>query len=169
MYDKLFGVKGEKTDNTRMSGTPARSSRRIVSFKKMVFPALLLVIILVTATFFRRPASPPVRQPDTTTIVMPPLQNSAIQMVQSSERVKVPKQDIQPVTREKRPADRPDAEKPMITKRPQEITKSFILKIKVTQNGTLTVTVDGSGPQPYDLSIGDVIEWKAEKSIAGIK
>ena len=165
MYDKLFGVKGEKTDNTRTSGTPARSSRRIVSFKKMVFPALLLVIILVTATFFRRPASPPFRQPDTTTIVMPPLQNSAIQMVQSSERVKVPKQDIQPVTREKRPAERPDSEKPMITKRPQEITKSFILKIKVTQNGTLTSSVDGSESQQQELAVGDVIEWKAEKKV----
>ena len=40
------------------------------------------------------------------------------------------------------------------------------MKIRVTQNGTLTATVDGSAPQQYELSNGDAIEWKAEKKVA---
>jgi hypothetical protein len=51
------------------------------------------------------------------------------------------------------------------SKRPAEASKGLILKIKVTQNGTLTSTVDGSAPQQYELSVGDVIEWKAEKKV----
>jgi hypothetical protein len=47
-----------------------------------------------------------------------------------------------------------------------ERSKGFILKIKVTQNGTLTATVDGSVPQRYELAIGDIIEWKAEKKVS---
>jgi hypothetical protein len=49
---------------------------------------------------------------------------------------------------------------------PAETTKSFIVRMKVTQNGTLSVTIDGAQPQKYDLTIGDAIEWKAEKQVA---
>jgi hypothetical protein len=43
------------------------------------------------------------------------------------------------------------------------VPKGFILKVKVTQNGTLNATIDGASPQQYDLTVGDIIEWKAEK------
>ena len=46
-----------------------------------------------------------------------------------------------------------------------DVPKSFILKIKATQNGTLNATIDGSGSQQYELVAGDVIEWKAEKKV----
>ena len=38
--------------------------------------------------------------------------------------------------------------------------------MKVSQNGTLNVTIDGGQSQTYDLTVGDAIEWKAEKNIA---
>jgi len=47
-----------------------------------------------------------------------------------------------------------------------DTAKGFILKIMVTHNGSMTVTVDGSTPQDYELTVGDIIEWKAEKTIA---
>ena len=74
-------------------------------------------------------------------------------------------QDVPPPKLERRPAEPPDSEKAVNSKQPAEVSKGFILKIKVTQNGTLTSTVDGSAPQQYDLSVGDVIEWKAEKKV----
>jgi hypothetical protein len=46
-----------------------------------------------------------------------------------------------------------------------ESTKGFIVRMKVTQSGTLTVTIDGSTSQGYDLIVGDSIEWKADRSI----
>jgi hypothetical protein len=63
------------------------------------------------------------------------------------------------------PAEPPAAVKPPASLPPPETSKGFILKIKVTQNGMLTSTVDDSGPQQYELEVGDVIEWKAEKTV----
>ena len=38
--------------------------------------------------------------------------------------------------------------------------------MKVTQIGAVAVAIDGAAPQNYDLSVGDSIEWKADKSMA---
>jgi hypothetical protein len=51
-------------------------------------------------------------------------------------------------------------------KPPAEPSRGFILRMKVTQNGTLAVTIDGASPQNYELTSGDIIEWKADKTIA---
>ena len=38
--------------------------------------------------------------------------------------------------------------------------------MKATQNNTLSVIIDGAAPQNHDLAVGDIIEWKAEKTIS---
>jgi hypothetical protein len=48
---------------------------------------------------------------------------------------------------------------------PPETANGFIVRMKVTQSGTLTVTIDGSTSQGYDLVVGDSIEWKADRNI----
>ena len=67
---------------------------------------------------------------------------------------------------EKKPPESTTVEKNLPLERPAVAAKGFILKIKVTQNGALMVTVDDSAAQPYELTTGDVIEWKAEKKVA---
>jgi cytoskeleton protein RodZ len=166
MYDKLFGVQGEKPDTARMSSTPARPPRRLISLRKLLFPAFLLAVILITATFFKRPPAPPVRQLQPAAVAVPPRQNAAVQMVQSSVRNRKAEQDISSPKAERHPAESSESEIAVTPKRPADVTRDFILKIKVTKNGTLTATVDGSAPQQYELTIGDVIEWKAEKKVA---
>ena len=166
MYDKLFGVQGKKAENAREPATPAHAQRHFISLKKMLFPALLLVVILLTATFFKRPPPPLVRQPQPVAISAQPPQNPAVHMIRSSARNTKTEQGIVVAPKaEVNPSKRPGSEKVVVTKRPLETVKGFILKIKVTQNGTLTSTVDGSGPQQHELSIGDVIEWKAEEKV----
>lgn len=165
MYDKLFGVQGEKQDSARTLSTPPRLPRRLISLKKMLIPAFLLVVILITATFFKRSPEPLVRQPQPAVVAAPPLQNAAVQMVQSSVRKRKTVQDIPLSEAERRPVEPPDSEKTVTSKLPADAPKGFILKIKVTQNGTLTSTVDDSVSQQHELSIGDVIEWKAEKKV----
>lgn len=164
MYDKIFGIQGENPDPTRSSLAPVHPQRRLISLKKLLFPAFLLALILVTATFFKRPPEPPVRQSQPVAIVTPPVQN-AVQMVQSSARNKT---DAVTSSRkaEKRLAEPPEPEVAVTQKRSAEASNGFILKIKVTQSGTLTATVDSSGPQQYELASGDIIEWKAEKKVA---
>ena len=166
MYGKLFGIPDEKPESARPSPTLDRPQRRLAVFKKLLVPALLLAAILISATFFKRPPAPLVRQPQPVAVVAPPLQNAAVQIVQSSARGGTAVQDVPSPKRERRPPDPPDSEKTVTSNRPAEASKGFILKIKVTQNGTLTSTVDGSPPQQYELSVGDVIEWKAEKKVA---
>lgn len=165
MYDKLFGVQSDKPNPVRPPAPPPRPMRHLGSLKKMLFPALLLVVILITATFFKRPPPPLVRQPQPAAVVAPPRQNSAVQMVQSSVRVSKAEQYIPATKTVKRPTEPPDSENTVASKRQVDAVKGFILKIRVTQNGTLTSTVDGSGPQEHELTIGDVIEWKAEKKV----
>ncbi|MDD2308375.1 MAG: DUF4115 domain-containing protein [Desulfuromonadaceae bacterium] len=168
MYAKLFGSQDDKPSPARASAStaPARRPRRLMSLKKLVLPALLLAMILITATFFNR-TPPPVRQPQPVAVVAPPLKNSAVQSVQSSAGVKKEEErDIIPTTRaEVHLAEPPVAVEPMVSVPPPETPKGFILKIKVTQNGILTSTVDDSEPQQYELEVGDVIEWKAEKTV----
>jgi transcriptional regulator with XRE-family HTH domain len=41
--------------------------------------------------------------------------------------------------------------------------KSIVLKMKALEDGFLVVTIDDMISQQYDLKVGDVIEWKAEK------
>ena len=165
MYGKLFGVPDDKPDPVRASAAPTRQPRRLISLKKLLFPALLLAMILITATFFNRPPPPLVRQPQPVAVVAPPPPVAAVQTVQSSVRVKKTERGIPPPRAEVLPAEPSDSEEPVVAVRPAETAKGFILKIKVTQNGTLTATVDDSGSQQYELEVGDVIEWKADKKV----
>jgi cytoskeleton protein RodZ len=165
MYDKFFGVRSEKPNPPGSSATPARPKRRFVSLKKTLVPAFLLVVILITATLFKRPPPPLVRQPQPVAVVVPPRQDNAVQIVQSSVRNIKVEQDIPAPKKVKRPVEPPESEKTVTSNNQADSAKGFVLKIRVTQNGTLTSNVDGSGPQQHELTIGDVIEWKAEKKV----
>lgn len=165
MYDKLFGVQGDKLDTTRLAPTLPRAQRRLISVKKLLFPALLLTVILITATFFKREATTPPRQQQPAPITAPAIPAAAIQLRQSSAQQVTAGVDSVPPKSEKRAAAPPVTEKTPLQKPAEEPPKGFKLKIRVTQNGTLSATVDGSTPQQYELTIGDVIEWKAERGI----
>jgi len=42
-------------------------------------------------------------------------------------------------------------------------TGGIILRLKAVQTGKLHITIDGAVSQEYDLNVGDLVEWKAEK------
>lgn len=165
MYEKLFGVKGEKPDTTRAATVRPKLAPRYISIKKLLFPAILLAIILIASTFYRRTPPPPARQPQQAAVVASPPQNSAVQTVQSSVQIKMVEQVIPVPKAEKRKVDTAEPEIKVLPKAPSDVAKGFILKIRVTQSGTLSAAVDGTGSQQYELVVGDVIEWKAEKSV----
>jgi hypothetical protein len=52
-----------------------------------------------------------------------------------------------------------------VQKAAPETVRGFVIRLKVTQSGTLTVTIDGATSQSYDLAVGDSIEWKADRTI----
>lgn len=166
MYEKLFGVKGEKPDPTRSQASPAHVPPRMISLKKLLLPALILVAILIVATFFKQsPTSS--RSPSQTAVATTSAQTvAAVQVVQSSARNIKTEPETKSLNVEKKTINQPAPELTVTPKRSAEISGGFILKIKATQNGTLAAMVDGSGSQQYELTIGDVIEWKAEKKVA---
>jgi cytoskeleton protein RodZ len=166
MYEKLFGVKGEKPDPTKTQTSPAHVPPRMISLKKLLLPALILTAILIVATFFKQsPTSS--RPPSQTAVATTSAQAvAAVHAVQSSASDIKTEPRTKSLNLEKKSINQPEPEVTVTPKRLPEISGGFILKIKATQNGTLAAMVDGSGAQQYELTIGDVIEWKAEKKVA---
>ncbi|MSN25044.1 MAG: DUF4115 domain-containing protein [Geobacter sp.] len=167
MYDKQGGVKSEDTADQVCATDAGRPARRLVSLKKLVLPAFLLLLIILTATFFKPQTPSIVRPAQPQPVTVPVAPSAPVQQIISSAKPKPAPAKIA----EQPTASEPDTakvnDKPAPPKRPADTAaKGFVLKIRVIQNGFMTVTVDGSSPQYYDLNVGDLIEWKAEKGVA---
>lgn len=170
MYDKLYGSPpsaADKKNNEPSDGN--RTNRRMALIKRMIVPVLLLAALVITAAFFKQSLPPSGNPPLPVATSLPPVpptqKNTIIQASQSSaqSRPPIPPPDV--IKQERKQSLPPVSEQPP-SKKNSESSAAFILKIKVTQSGTLTAAVDGSAGQNYDLAVGDVIEWKAEKSVA---
>ena len=166
MYDKLYGGKDGKIKVDKHPAKIARPARRLVSLRKLVLPAVLLLLILITAMLFKRQPAPVLRlsQPEAPPAVTLPA--SAVQMILTSAKIKTAPPAINESIAETKAVVTNASDKLVQPKKPADTGKGFILKIKVTQNGNLHAVVDGTVAQPYELTVGDVIEWKAEKSVA---
>lgn len=165
MYDKLCSPgnkQGDHKDSTSGSSEPA--TRKKFPLQKLLMPAVLLVLILITAAIFNRSPSTKPRQSQPAPVAVQTAA-PAIQPLLSSAKQPPPviKAD-EVIVDQQRPAAPPTAPK-KVQPIPQETTKGFIARMKVTQSGTLTVTIDGSTSQDYDLIAGDSIEWKANRTI----
>lgn len=47
-----------------------------------------------------------------------------------------------------------------------QLQSGFVVRMKVLKNGTLTVTIDETMSQNYQVTAGDLIEWKAVENLA---
>ena len=165
MYEKLFGVQGEKPGTALASATLPNRTPRLLSVKKLIFPAFLLVVILITATFFKRLPPPVDRQSQQTVVAVQFPSNIPVQVALSSARVMAVERNVPLPKAEKVPVESVEPEIKVTPKLPSDAPKVFILKIRVAQSGKLTTTVDGAVAQRYELAVGDVFVWKAEKNI----
>jgi cytoskeletal protein RodZ len=155
------------------AGADAEIPKKRVSLQKFVLPAMLLLLIIITASIInrscilsrRKQAAPQALQPQPAPATAPV---TAIQPVRSSIPTPPPpqKMEIKPIPAAEQQSDTPPADQNSVPEQPAETSKSFIVRMKVSQNGTLNVTIDGALSQTYDLTSGDAIEWKAEKNIA---
>ncbi len=166
MYDKLHGAKNEESNSDVQASEKERPARRMVSLQKLALPAFLLLLILITATFFKRSPPAPVHPPQPIAAVSPTVANAPVQQMLSSAKTGANQPEAAESRAERLPKAAKTDEAPPPPKQSADAAKGFILKIRVTQNGSMTVTVDGSAPQNYELTVGDIIEWKAEKTVA---
>jgi cytoskeletal protein RodZ len=166
MYDKLYGIAVETGDtgNAPVEKKPTRPDRRMILLKKLAFPGMLLLLVLIAATFFRQSSTPPVRP--VPTVAAPSAPVAAVQPLLSSARDSIPAPPITKPPTVTKPEAKPEPEQDSNDVRPADTPKGFVLKVKVIQNGTMTATVDGTGVQNYELSTGDIIEWKADRGVA---
>jgi cytoskeletal protein RodZ len=166
LYEKLYSARsggGGHSAGTAGVGDPSPSKK--IPLQKLAMPAAILVLILITATIINRSPSPHVRQNQptsaTTPIAATPLQQTRSSAGQAGP-TKLPEEAIV----KQKQADSPPPAQNGVQKSTAESSRSFIVRLKVTQSGTLTVTIDASSSQAYDLEVGDSIEWKADKTIS---
>ncbi|KAB0664375.1 DUF4115 domain-containing protein [Oryzomonas japonica] len=160
------------TAQQKKAAGDAQIPKKRISLQKLALPAFLLLLIIITASIVNRSEAPPKQE------LAPPQvsQTRPVSAVAPQTPVLPPRSSAQapppPQKTEKKPVpaeplkDTPPADQGSATSQSSEQSKSFIARMKVSQNGTLNVTIDGAVSQTYDLMAGDAIEWKAEKNIA---
>jgi cytoskeletal protein RodZ len=166
LYEKLYSAgSGGGGQNAGTAGAADPVPRKKFPFQKLAMPAVILVLILITAAIINRSPSPPVRQNQPVSVITPAAA-PPIQQIHSSARqaepVKIPAETVV----EQKPGDSPPPVPAGVQKPLAESTRGFVVRLKVVQSGTLTVTIDGSTSQAYELVVGDSIEWKADRTIS---
>jgi cytoskeletal protein RodZ len=164
-FDKLYASGGTQNSHKKNTdGTAEPAPRKKFPLQKLAMPAILLVLILITAAIINRSPSAPIRQSQPAPVAAP-LTTPAVQPIRSSAQLPLPAKKAEEVVVELQRPD-PNPVSPTRTQPPPiDTAKGFIVRMKVTQSGTLTVTIDGAASQGYDLVVGDSIEWKADRNI----
>lgn len=165
LYEKLYSAGnggGDHPATAAGGGDPA--PRKKFPLQKLAMPAVILVLILITAAIINRSPSPPVRQnlPES---AAPPATAPPVLQVRSSVRQPVPKQTPDEAVNEQKRGESQPAAQGSVQSPSRENSRGFVVRLKVTQSGTLKVTIDGSSTQDYELVVGDSIEWKADRTI----
>ncbi len=153
---------GNGTSRKSNAGAERRRRRRQFPWQKLALPAFLLLLMIITSIIFDH--SPPPIRPSTPQTSKAAVPAAAIQPVFSSSKPVVAQQKPENESEQEQNL-KPDEGSPE-TVSPSESAKGFVVRLKVIQNGSLAVTIDGAASQDYDLSSGDVFEWKASKAIA---
>ena len=162
LFDKLYISGSTQVEHKKSTGEPP--IRKKFPLQKLAMPAVLLILILITATFINRSPSTPLRQSKPIPAEAP-IAAPAVQTIHSSAKKPPPSKIVEEADTTQQRNDAIPATQNKIQPTPMESAKGFIVRMKVTQGGTLTVTIDGSTSQGYDLIAGDSIEWKADRSI----
>jgi cytoskeleton protein RodZ len=128
----------------------ARLHRR----RRLAVIVVLLAVVLAAAYLFREGETTP-EHPSTVAVAPQPSVPVATQQPRSSAVVPA----VAPAPAAEKPANEtmPSGDGPP--------PSGLVLKLKITQDSSLNVTIDGMISQQYDLKAGDLIEWKADRAI----
>lgn len=150
--DLLKMIEPEPPDETAPGSTDLEEvpEFRRFSWQRLLLPASLLTVIIVVALLMR-PADEPT----------PPLQPAA---------TPAPTAAVQPARSSAQQLPAPDASgavvsDPAAALAPLPPQSGVTLRIKALRKGNLLITLDEVTTQSYDLTAGDLIEWRADRSI----
>jgi len=165
LYDKLYTAGSARNEQKKSVNGGSTAHPRSFPLQKLALPAVILVLILITSAIVNRSPAPPAR-PETTAAPAPNLPSAATPVQQAATSARHARPSVKPY---ETPPEKSRTESAASQTGPQRHTpdnaKGIIVRLKVTQGGTMSVTIDGSGSQPYDLAVGDNIEWKADRTI----
>lgn len=167
LYEKMYAPESRTGKEGRNEEGSGGRARKRFNWQKLALPAFLLLLIVVYSAIINRSPAPPSKEPPpqatTAGVTAPPVQPRLSSVTPPPAPAKREEKTVAP---EKMVSETQPAEHSRPKPQPQESAKGFIVRMKVVHNGTLTVVIDGINSQQYDLTAGDVIEWKAERSVA---
>lgn len=125
------------------------------NWQKLILPAVLLSALIIVSLVMTPPSSE--RQRTVTQKQAAPVVPAvAIQPVHSSTTSPLPETQ-QGESKEQLPE---------VAAVQPKLQDGFLVRMKVNRNSTLSVTIDDAATQAYELTSGDLIEWKAARTIA---
>ena len=159
--EELFRLLSNQNSCQSLDAQPsAKTSSKSTAFnwQRFMLPAVLLVALIITALVIT-PSSPERPRLDARpqpAPIVPLTPVAAVQSVRSSTSSPLPVEQQ---------AERPE-ESPELSAVPPKPHDGFLARMKVTRNSSLSVIIDDAVPQGYALTSGDLIEWKAARTIA---
>lgn len=147
------GVPHQKGSGAQ-TGIDTLERARFRSYGRWVVPALLLVLVVIAALFFSEGEQPRVQPPTAALPAAPPAPAPVAQPVQkqlSSARDETPAPPAGGETVPAAPGGKPSG---------------IVLRLRFNRDSWLSITIDDSISQRYDLKAGDIIEWKGQRSFA---
>jgi cytoskeleton protein RodZ len=171
LFERLYENEEVEQNNRKgLSGEKGARQRKWFSWQKLALPAVLLLLLIVTAAVMER-SSAPLQKPQQVPQVdqaQTPVPAAVVQPVLSSAVRPVSRAKLAEEAEQKKDVARVETavEQKEPSRPPAEASKPFFVRMKVLQGSKLAVTIDGAATQSYDLSSGDIIEWKASNSIA---
>lgn len=167
LYERLNAPSDSSGRDSTSNGEGNGRKRRRFPWQKLALPAVLLLLMVVTSVILNHSPTPsPSLSPPRPAVVAAPV--TPVQPVRSSAssvtalQLPVPESEHeQDSTREEAASEKIDSHETST-----ESARGVIVRLKVVQNGSLAVSIDGAPSQSFDLASGDVFEWKADRQIA---
>lgn len=173
-YATYLGLPGDELVRRATVQVPVGSSEPVsvnrpvvtrsgIAWQRFILPVVLLAAVLISTFFLSSPTPERPHQPVQPSAVQPPpLPATAVQPPRSS--VSAPVAAGQETDKPAPPVETAPEQVAAIP--PVKPQSGFMVRMKVKRNSNLTVTIDDVATQGYELTSGDLIEWKATRTIA---
>ena len=171
LYERLDTQSDGHNVGKDSAGALERRKRSRFSWQKLAIPAVMLALMFFASFVLDYSSSPPTPLPPSQDDVAAAPPMVAVQSAFSSVQPTLPESQEpdsarQQIAREQIVQEQISAEEVVSTFQvPVEPLKGIVVRMKVVQNGWLSVSIDGSPSQHHELSSGDVFEWKADKTV----
>jgi len=145
---------GEPGNSTTIRSCSELSPQARTVLQKVLPFVLVVFVIISTLLFWSSPNNP--LAPQTVRLTSEPLKEKiAVGSVQENANVAGDEKSLPLVQK---------GDEQVLSARFGQSGEKFVLRLKAIEDGSLTLTIDETTTQHYDLKAGDLIEWKGEKS-----